>query len=94
MQPNIMLYDEPTAGLDPIMSSVIDDLIIRLRQEFGMTSVVVTHEVDELLSISDRTMMLYEGRIIACDKPAVLQGSQNPYVQQFVHGSASGPIDV
>ncbi len=94
IQPKIMLYDEPTAGLDPIMSSVIDDLIIRLRDEFEMTSVVVTHEVDELLSISDRIMMLYKGRIIACEAPAALQQSQNPYVQQFVHGSAAGPIDV
>ncbi len=94
IQPKIMLYDEPTAGLDPIMSSVINDLIIRLRDEFGMTSVVVTHEVDELLSISDRIMMLYEGRIIACETPAALQQSPNPYVQQFVHGSAAGPIDV
>ncbi len=94
LNPDIMLYDEPTAGLDPIMASVIDDLIVRLRDEFGMTSVVVTHEVDELLSIADRIMMLYEGQIIACDSPAALQQSENPYVQQFVHGTASGPIEV
>jgi len=94
LNPDIMLYDEPTAGLDPIMASVIDNLIVRLRDEFGMTSVVVTHEVDELLSIADRIMMLYEGRIIACDSPAALQQSENPYVQQFVHGTATGPIEV
>jgi len=94
LNPDIMLYDEPTAGLDPIMASVIDNLIMRLRDEFGMTSVVVTHEVDELLSISDRVMMLYQGQIIACDTPAALQQSENPYVQQFVHGTDSGPIDV
>ena len=92
LNPDIMLYDEPTAGLDPIMASVIDNLIVRLRDEFGMTSVVVTHEVDELMSISDRIMMLYEGRIIACDSPVALQQSDNPYVQQFVHGTAEGPI--
>ena len=94
MNPDIMLYDEPTAGLDPIMASVIDDLIVRLRNEFGMTSVVVTHQVDELLKISDRIMMLYQGRIVACDTPSALQQSDNPYVQQFVHGTATGPIAV
>ncbi len=94
LNPDIMLYDEPTAGLDPIMASVIDNLIVRLRDEFGMTSVVVTHEVDELMSISDRIMMLYQGRITACGSPAALQQSDNPYVQQFVHGTAHGPIQL
>ena len=94
MNPAIMLYDEPTAGLDPILDSVIDDLIVHLRDEFGMTSVVVTHEVDELLAISDRVMMIYQGRIVACDTPEALQQSDNAYVQQFVHGAATGPIKV
>ncbi len=92
--PQVMLYDEPSAGLDPIMTSVIDGLIVRLRQEFQMTSVVVTHEVDELFSIADRVMMLHEGRVIACDTPAALRESENAYVQQFVHGQVEGPVAV
>ncbi len=65
--PQIMLYDEPSAGLDPIMASVIDELIVRLRKEFQMTSVVVTHDVNELFAIADRIMMIYQGRVISCD---------------------------
>jgi len=92
--PQIMLYDEPSAGLDPIMASVIDELIVRLREEFQMTSVVVTHEVDELFAIADRIMMIYQGRVIASDSPVALRESENAYVQQFVQGRAEGPVVV
>jgi len=92
--PQIMLYDEPSAGLDPIMASVIDELIVRLREEFQMTSVVVTHDVDELFAIADRIMMIYQGRVISCDSPAALRESDNAYVQQFVQGRAEGPVVV
>ncbi len=93
-EPEIILYDEPSAGLDPIMASVIDDLIVRLGDEFQMTSVVVTHEVEELFGISDRVMMIYEGKVVACDSPAALRATDNPYVRQFVEGKAQGPIAV
>jgi len=92
--PQIMLYDEPSAGLDPIMASVIDELIVRLREEFQMTSVVVTHEVDELFDIADRIIMIYQGRVIASDSPVALRESENAYVQQFVQGRAEGPVVV
>ncbi len=92
--PEIMLYDEPSAGLDPIMARVIDDLIVRLCDEFQMTSVVVTHEVEELFAIADRVMMIYQGKVVACDSPATLQATDNPYVQQFIEGNAAGPIAV
>jgi len=92
--PQIMLYDEPSAGLDPIMASVIDELIVRLRKEFQMTSVVVTHDVNELFAIADRIMMIYQGRVISCDSPAALHESENGYVQQFIQGQAEGPIAV
>jgi len=92
--PQIMLYDEPSAGLDPIMASVIDELIVRLREEFQMTSVVVTHDVDELFGIADRVIMIYQGKVIACDSPMALRESENAYVQQFVQGRAEGPVVV
>ena len=94
MDPLLLLYDEPSAGLDPIISAVIDELIVKLRDRLNMTSVVVTHEVDELFSISDRIMMIHEGYVVACDTPDVLQSSSNTIVQQFVHGLPEGPIKV
>ncbi|HEY3398047.1 MAG TPA: ATP-binding cassette domain-containing protein [Armatimonadota bacterium] len=94
MTPSVMLYDEPTAGLDPIMSGVIVHLIGKLRAQFGMTSVVVTHEVDELFAIADRVVMLYQGRVVAEDTPENLRCCATPIVKQFVEGSPEGPIRV
>ena len=76
------------------MARVIDDLIVRLCDEFQMTSVVVTHEVEELFAIADRVMMIYQGKVVACDSPAALRATDNPYVQQFIQGDAVGPIAV
>jgi phospholipid/cholesterol/gamma-HCH transport system ATP-binding protein len=94
MQPEIMLYDEPTAGLDPIMSGVILHLIAKLRSDYNMTSIVVTHEVDRLFTVADRAIMLYEGRIIAEDIPEQLRCCSVPEVRQFVQGLPQGPIQV
>ena len=94
LQPQVLLYDEPSAGLDPIITAVIDELIVHLRDEFGMTSVVVTHEVEELFAISDRVLMIHDHTVAACDTPAALRMTENPVVQQFVHGLSQGPIAV
>jgi phospholipid/cholesterol/gamma-HCH transport system ATP-binding protein len=94
MTPEIMLYDEPTAGLDPIMSGVIMKLIGDLRRQFGMTSLVVTHEVEELFSVADRVIMIHEGRIVAEDSPQNLRCCATPVVHQFVAGLPVGPIRV
>lgn len=94
MRPDILLYDEPSAGLDPIMSAVIDELIEGLQERFCMTSIVVTHFVDELFGISDRVMMLHDRRVVACDTPRALRATENPVVQQFVQGLPHGPIVV
>lgn len=94
VNPEVMLYDEPTAGLDPIMSEVILDLIRKLREQFGMTSVIVTHEVDELFTLADRVIMLHQGRIIVEGHPENLRHSTVPEVRQFVQGLATGPIQV
>ena len=94
MEPQLMLYDEPTAGLDPIMSGVILHLIAKLRTDYNMTSIMVTHEVDRLFTVADRAIMLYAGRIIAEDAPEQLRCCAVPEVQQFVQGLPQGPIQV
>jgi len=94
IDPLIMLYDEPSAGLDPITAAVLDDLILSLAREHGMTCVIVTHEVHELFSLCDTVMMLHEGRIVALDTPDRLKRSPDPVVEQFVEGRPVGPITV
>lgn len=93
-EPRLILYDEPTSGLDPVLAASIDALIARLRDEFGMASVVVTHDVDHLFTYADRALMLYESRVIECASPAQLKTSANPVVQQFIRGLVEGPIQV
>lgn len=84
--PQIVLYDEPSAGLDPIMSTTIDRLIVNTRRRMGVTSVVVTHNMESAFTIADRMAMIYEGEIIAVDPPAVFKQCQNPIVCRFIHG--------
>jgi phospholipid/cholesterol/gamma-HCH transport system ATP-binding protein len=94
LDPRILLYDEPSSGLDPIMAGVIDDLIVRLRGELGVTSVLVSHHVKNVLRVADRVAMLHQGRIIALAPPEEFRGADDPVVQQFVAGSPEGPIQV
>ncbi len=90
--PEVLFYDEPTTGLDPIMADAINDLIVRLRSELGMTSIAITHDMTSAYKIADRIAMLYKGRIIAAGTPAEIRGSPDPYVRQFIEGRAEGPI--
>lgn len=92
MDPEIIFYDEPTAGLDPIVSGVIDKLILDLSKKLSITSVVVTHDMKSVFSIADRVAMLYEGRVLEVGKPQDIKESKNPMVQQFISGSPDGPI--
>ena len=92
MSPQILLYDEPTTGLDPIMSDVINDLIIAMRDRLKVTSVVVTHDMKSAYKVANRIAMLYNGRILETGTPKEIQESKNPYVQQFIRGEAVGPI--
>ncbi len=91
--PEIILYDEPTSGLDPVMSARIDDLIIRMQRELGVTSVVVTHDMESAYRIADRIAMLHEGVVIECGSPQFIRESKNPVVQQFIKGAIDGPIE-
>jgi phospholipid/cholesterol/gamma-HCH transport system ATP-binding protein len=92
LKPEIMLYDEPTTGIDPITASAVDSLIVRMRDSFRITSIVVTHDMDSARKISDRIAMLFEGKIIFLGTPDEINNSDNPYVRQFVEGKADGPI--
>jgi len=92
--PEIILYDEPTSGLDPVMSTIISDLVRQMQADFGVTSIVVTHDMNSAYHIADRIAVLYEGEIIQCDVPEVIKESSNPIVRQFVRGMISGPIKV
>ncbi len=92
LEPELILFDEPSAGLDPVTSSVIDALIISLTEQTRATSVIVTHEMDSAFRIATRMVMLYEGRFIADGPPETFRHSDNPVVAQFVEGRTEGPI--
>jgi phospholipid/cholesterol/gamma-HCH transport system ATP-binding protein len=90
--PEIILYDEPTTGLDPIRADAINDLIKDLNHKLKVTSIVVTHDMASAYKIADRIAMLYEGAIIAVGTPDEIIHTDNPVVKQFITGSAEGPI--
>jgi phospholipid/cholesterol/gamma-HCH transport system ATP-binding protein len=92
MEPELILFDEPTAGLDPVIASVIDELIINLSESSKVTSIVVTHEMASAFRIGTRMAMLYQGKIIEDADPETFRQSQNPVVAQFLSGSTEGPI--
>lgn len=94
INPQILLYDEPTTGLDPVMSDVINDLILKLKKETQMTAIAVTHDMKSAYKISDRIAMLYQGKILEVGTPTEIQNSKNGIVRQFISGSSSGPIPI
>jgi phospholipid/cholesterol/gamma-HCH transport system ATP-binding protein len=93
-EPEILLYDEPTTGLDPILADAINDLIIRMDEKLSVTSIAITHDLKSAYKIADRIAMLYQGRIIEVGTPEAIQNSSNPIVQQFIQGSSVGPIQM
>jgi phospholipid/cholesterol/gamma-HCH transport system ATP-binding protein len=92
MEPAILLYDEPTTGLDPVMANVINELIVTMREKLDVTSIAITHDMNSAYRIADRIAMLYMGEIIEVGTPDQIQKSQNPIVQQFIQGDVEGPI--
>ena len=90
--PEIIFFDEPTTGLDPIMADVINNLIVHVNQTVGATAVTITHDMASARKIGDRIAMLHEGRIIWAGPTDAIDHSDNPYVDQFIHGRADGPI--
>jgi phospholipid/cholesterol/gamma-HCH transport system ATP-binding protein len=93
-EPEIIFFDEPTTGLDPIMADVINDLIVKCVRELGATAVSITHDMASTRKIADRVAMIYDGRIIWAGPKAEIDNSGNPYVDQFIHGRATGPIQM
>ena len=91
-EPEIVFFDEPTTGLDPIMADVINDLIVKCVREVGTTAVSITHDMVSARKIADRIAMLHGGRIVWHGPTAEIDHSGNPYVDQFINGRADGPI--
>ena len=90
--PEILFFDEPTTGLDPIMADVINDLITSTVKDLGVTAISITHDMTSARKISDRIAMLYKGKIIWQGPTKDIDNSGNEYVDQFIHGRAEGPI--
>ena len=92
MDPEVVLYDEPTTGLDPITADQINDLILETRRRFGVTSIVVTHDVTSALKVGTRICLLVNGNINFSGRPEDVRATDNPYVRQFLESRAEGPI--
>lgn len=90
--PQIILYDEPTTGVDPIMGDAVNDLILELHDKLKITSIAVTHDMTSAYKIATRIAMLYEGKIVEAGTPEEIRNTKNPIVRQFITGAASGPI--
>ncbi|MBR5598701.1 MAG: ATP-binding cassette domain-containing protein [Alphaproteobacteria bacterium] len=93
-KPEIIFFDEPTTGLDPIMADVINDLIIESAKDLGATTLTITHDMASARKIADKVAMLYKGKIIWYGTVKELDKTDNPYVKQFIKGSSKGPIKV
>lgn len=94
LNPQIILYDEPTTGLDPVVASSINHLIKKLKREVDATSIVVTHDMNSSYFVADRIGMLYEGKIIEVNDSEGIKNSSSPVVQQFINGNFEGPIKI
>lgn len=92
LDPEVIFYDEPTAGLDPIVGGVIDKLILDLSNKLSITSVVVTHDMNSVFRIADRIAMLHKGKILQVGTPDEIKNTDNEFVKQFITGSPEGPI--
>jgi len=92
LKPEILLFDEPTTGLDPVISDVIAELIVEMDRTLNTTTVTITHDMKVAFKIADRVAMLFDGHIIEQGTPDEFQRSDNPYVQQFSEGRAEGPL--
>jgi phospholipid/cholesterol/gamma-HCH transport system ATP-binding protein len=93
-EPEIIIFDEPTTGLDPIMADVINELIVKCVRDLGATAISITHDMASARKIADRVAMIYKGKIIWTGGIKTLEQSGSPYVDQFIHGRADGPIQM
>ncbi len=93
-KPEFIFFDEPTTGLDPIMSDIINELIIKCVKKIGATTLTITHDMVSARKIADKIAMLYKGKIIWHDSVSKIDNSGNPYIEQFINGSSEGPIQM
>lgn len=94
LRPKIVLFDEPTTGLDPVMTEAINQLIVNTQKNFDLTCVVISHDLQSIFKIGHKIAMLYEGQIVAYGSPGDIQSSENPVIRQFLAGSTDGPIRI
>ena len=94
LQPRIVLFDEPTTGLDPVMTEAINQLILVTQKTFNLTCVVISHDLGSIFKIGDTIAMLYEGEIIEYGTPEAIKSSKNPVTVQFLSGSIEGPMNI
>jgi phospholipid/cholesterol/gamma-HCH transport system ATP-binding protein len=92
--PEFLLYDEPTTGLDPIICRHVDDLIVRMREKLGVSSIVISHDIEGAVRTADYMVLLYEGQVIETGPPEEFMKTTNPIVRQFLEGKAEGPIAI
>ncbi|MCA9409312.1 MAG: ABC transporter ATP-binding protein [Candidatus Omnitrophica bacterium] len=92
MDPEVVFYDEPTAGLDPVVCAIVDQLILDLTKKLNLTSIVVTHNMESVFRIADRVAMVYKGKVLEVGTPSHIKNSKNDIVQQFINGNIEGPI--
>jgi phospholipid/cholesterol/gamma-HCH transport system ATP-binding protein len=93
-EPTIVLFDEPTTGLDPIILNSIHRLIMKTHEKYGFTGIIISHEIPEIFNVADKVAMLYNGEIVEAGTPDEIRNSENPVVRQFITGSLEGPIEV
>ncbi len=91
-KPEIIFYDEPSTGIDPIRADAINDLINRMKEDLRVTSIVITHDMTSAYKVGDTIAMLYEGKIIETGTPEEIKNTKNPVVKQFIYGYSEGPI--
>ena len=94
MEPEILLYDEPTTGIDPVVADAINELIVRMKEKLNVTSIAITHDMKSAYKIADRIAMLYQGKIIEVGTPDEIKASPDLIVQQFIQGKSEGPIKI
>ena len=94
LDPEFVIFDEPTTGIDPISANIVDRLIRDLSDRLGVTSIVVSHDLRSIFGVADRVAMLYQGQFIIDGPPQALRDSSDPIVQQFINGRPDGPMEV